>query len=240
MSIAKFSVRNPVFVNLVMVGLFCFGGICLLSMPQELNPQIDFNWVTIAISYPGASPEEVESLIVDPIEAEIHDLDKIDELKSTAAEGLALVLVKFEDMPESEFREIYTDLKGRIDRVALPAEAEDPEIDDFDSGDFLPILTVNMAFTIPGENAQIVADDLEEDLKNISGVAKVQIAGLPEREIWVEVDPSRLAARGLTILDVVRAMKARNLNVPGGVLTHGAKEYAIRSLAEFRNVDENR
>ena len=97
-----------------------------------------------------------------------------------------------------------------------------------------------MAFTIPGENAQIVADDLEEDLKNISGVAKVQVAGLPEREIWVEVDPSRLAARGLTILDVVRAMKARNLNVPGGVLTHGAREYAIRSLAEFRNVEEIR
>ena len=240
MSIAKFSVRNPVFVNLVMAGLICFGAICLFNMPQELNPQIDFNWVLIAIPYPGASPEEVESLIVDPIEAEIHDLDKIDELNSQAGEGLATVLVKFEDMAESEFREIYTDLKGRIDRVALPEEAEDPVVDDFDSGDFLPILTVNMAFTIPEENAQIVADDLEEDLKNISGVAKVQVAGLPEREIWVEVDPSMLAARGLTILDVVRAMKARNLNVPGGVLTHGAREYAIRSLSEFRNVEEIR
>ena len=88
MSIAKFSVRNPVFVNLVMAGLICFGAICLFNMPQELNPQIDFNWVMIAIPYPGASPEEVESLIVDPIEAEIHDLDKIDELNSQASEGL--------------------------------------------------------------------------------------------------------------------------------------------------------
>ena len=240
MSIAKFSVRNPVLVNLVMVGLLCFGGISLFSMPQEMNPQIDFNWVIVSIPYPGASPEEVESLIVVPIEAEIHDLNKIDELQSTADAGLALFLVKFEDMSESEFREVYTDLKGRIDRVELPDAAEDPEVDDFDSGDFLPVLTVNMAFTIPEENAQIVADDLEDDLKNISGVARVQVAGLPEREIWVEVDPSRLAARGLTVQDVVRAMQARNLNVSGGTLTYRAKEYAIRSLAEFRSVEEIR
>ena len=240
MSIAKFSVRNPVFVNLVMVGLFCFGAICLFSMPQELNPQIDFNWVFITIPYPGASPEEVESLIVDPVEAEIHDIDKIDELQAWASEGLAVFQVKFEDMRESEFREIFTDLKARIDRVALPDEAEDPEVDDFDSGDFLPILTVNMAFTIPEENAQIIADDLEDDLTNISGVARVQVAGLPDREIWIEVDPSRLTARGLSVLDVVRALQARNLNVPGGTLTYRAKEYAIRSLAEFRDVEEIR
>ena len=240
MSLAKFSVRNPVLVNLVMVGLLCLGVFCLFSMPQELNPQIDFNWVIISIPYPGASPEEVESLIVDPIEAEIHDLDKLDELQSTAGEGLALFLVKFEDMSESEFREVYTDLKSRIDRVDLPEESEDPIVDDFDSGDFLPILTVNMAYTIPEENAQIVADDLEEDLKNISGVARVQVAGLPEREIWIEVDPSRLTAHGLTVLDVVRALQARNLNVPGGTLTYRAKEYAIRSLAEYRSVEEIR
>ncbi len=240
MSIAKFSVRNPVFVNLVMVGLFCFGAICLVSMPQELNPQIDFNWVIVSIPYPGASPEEVESLIVEPVEAEVHDLDKIDELQSSAGEGLALFLIKFEDMSESEFREIYTDLKARIDRVALPDEAEDPHVDDFDSGDFLPILTVNMAYTIPEENAQIVAEDLEEDLKNLSGVARIQVAGLPDREIWIEVDPSGLTARGLSVLDVVRALRARNLNLPGGTLTYRAKEYAIRSLAEFRNVEEIR
>ncbi len=240
MSIAKFSVRNPVFVNLVMVGLFCFGAISLVSMPQELNPQIDFNWVIVSIPYPGASPEEVESLIVEPVEAEIHDLDKLDELQSSAGEGLALFLIKFEDMSESEFREIYTDLKARIDRVDLPEEAEDPDVDDFDSGDFLPILTVNMAYTIPEENAQIVAEDLEEDLKNISGVARSQVSGLPEREIWIEVDPTRLTARGLSVLDVVRALQARNLNVPGGTLTYRAKEYAIRSLAEYRSVEEIR
>ena len=209
-------------------------------MPQELNPQIDFNWVIVSIPYPGASPEEVESLIVEPVEAEIHDLDKLDELQSSAGEGLALFLVKFEDMSESEFREIYTDLKARIDRVALPEEAEDPDVDDFDSGDFLPILTVNMAYTIPEENAQIVAEDLEEDLKNISGVARSQVSGLPDREIWIEVDPTRLTARGLSVLDVVRALQARNLNLPGGTLTYRAKEYAIRSLAEYRSVEEIR
>jgi multidrug efflux pump len=238
MNIAKFSVRNPVLVNLLMVGLFIFGTVSLWRMPTELNPQVDFNWVFTTIVYPGASPAEVENLIIDPIEAEIQDVDKISEIHSTAGEGFGFILVKFEDISQNEFRERYTDLKTEIDKVDLPEEAEDPLYEAFDSGDFLPIITINMAYNIPEDNAQKIADDLEEDLNDLSGVARVQVSGLAEREIWVEVDPTKMNAYQLTFDEIVMALKERNLNVPGGNITFGKTEYLIRSLGEYQSIEQ--
>ena len=238
MSIAKFSVRNSVLVNLLMIGLFLFGGLSLLRMPTELNPEISFNWVFVTVVYPGAAPTECENLIVDPIEAEIQDIDKIDEIQSTAGEGFGSILVKFEDVSSGEFRELFTELKGEIDKVQLPDDAEDPLIDDFGSGDFLPVIAVNMAYTIPEDNAQKIADDLESDLTDLAGVARVQVSGLSEREIWIEVDPVILNALRVTFDEIVMALKVRNLNVPGGNITFGKSEYLIRSLGEYGSLDE--
>ena len=238
MSIAKFSVRNSVLINLLMIGLFIFGGISLLRMPSELNPQIDFNWVFITVVYPGAAPTEVENLIVDPIESEIQDVNKISEIQSNAIEGLGFVLVKFEDVSRKEFRELYTDLKSEVDKVELPEEAEDPMFEDFDTSDFLPIITINMSFNIPEDNAQKIADDLEQDLGDQPGVSKVQVSGLAEREIWIEVDPVKMNSLQVTFDEIIMALKMRNLNVPGGNVTFGKTEYLIRSLGEYQSIDE--
>lgn len=238
MNIAKFSVKNSVLVNMMMIGLFVFGMISLLQMPTELNPNIDFNWVFIQVNYPGAAPAETEALIVDPIEAEIKDIDKIDEIQSNAGEGFGFVMVKFEDMSEDEFREKFTDLKAEVDKVDFPDEAEDPIIDDFGSGDFMPVITINMSFTIPEANAQYIADDLEDDIKDLPGVAKIQVSGLAQREIWVEVDPEKMNTFGITFDQIVMAIKMRNLNIPGGDITFGKTEYLIRSLGEYESIDE--
>ncbi len=240
MSIAKFSVKNSVLVNMLMIGVIIFGFISLLRMPQELNPEINFNWVFITIPYPGAAPSESESLIIDPIEAEIQDINDIDEIQSTAGESFAFIMVKFDDMSASKFRERYSELKTEIDKVPLPDGADDPVIDDFGSGDFVPVITVNMAFSIPEDNAQKIADELEDDLSDLSGVAKVQVSGLAQREIHIEVDPVKMNAFRLTFDEIVFALKLRNLNVPGGNITFGRSEYLIRSLGEYQSIDEIR
>jgi CzcA family heavy metal efflux pump len=238
MTISEFSVKNPVLVNLLMVGLFLFGTISLLRMPTEINPKIDFNWVFITILYPGAAPSETESLIVDPIEAEIKDMEDISEIQSNAGEGFGFVMVKFEDMSESEFREHYVDLKAEIDKVDLPEEAEEPLIESFDSGDFMPVITINMSYTLSTNEAQIIADKLEEDFKDLPGVAKIQVSGLAEREIWVEVDPVKINSMNVSFDELIYALKSRNLNVPGGNITFGRKEYLIRSLGEYASMEE--
>ncbi len=238
MSIAKFSVKNSVLVNLLMIGLFVFGAIALMKMPRELDPDIDFNWVFITVVYRGAAPSEAESLIVDPIETKIKTISDITEINSSAGEGFGFVMVKFGDMSKSEFRDKLTDLKAEIDKVDFPEDAEDPEVDDFSSGDILPVITVNMAYAIPEDNAQKIADDMIEDLEDISGIAKIQVSGSADREIWIEVDPAKLNALGVRIEEIILALKQRNLNVPGGNISFGKSEYIIRSLGEYQNINE--
>ncbi|MFC2133710.1 efflux RND transporter permease subunit [Bacteroidota bacterium] len=238
MNIAKFSVRNPVLVNMLMIGLFVFGWISLNNMPTELNSPVPFNWVFITVPYPGASPTEVESLIVDPIESEIQDVEGIDETQSQSGDGFGFVMVKFEDMSDTEFRERYVDLKAEIDKVEFPDEAEEPLIDDFDSEDFLPVITVNMSYSIPEANAQKIAEELEDDMIDLKGVAKIQVSGLAERELWIEVDPVKMNSYGVTFDEIVFALKLRNLNVPGGNVSFGKTEYNIRSVGEYESLDE--
>lgn len=238
MDIGKFSVKNPVFVTMVMIALVIGGLIAFSRMPMELNPQINFNWVFITVVYPGAAPSETEALIVDPIEAEIQDVDDIDEIQSNAGEGFGFILVQFEDISDSEFRERMNDLKAEVDKVTLPDEAEDPVFESFGSSDFLPIITINMAYTIPEDNAQAIAEDFEDDLNDIPGVGKVQVSGLAKREIWIEMNPEKMNSYGVTFEQVVMALKMRNLNVPGGTISFGKSEYLIRSLGEYQSVDE--
>ncbi len=240
MNIAKFSVRNPVLVNLLMIGLFIFGGISLMQMPTELNPNIDFNWVMVTVPYPGASPSEVESLIIDPIESEISDINKIDEIQSTAGNSLGFILVKFEDMSHTDFVELYNELKSEIDKVKLPEEAKDPIIDDFSSGDFIPAIDIIMAYDIPEVNAQKIADEVEEELKDIKGVAKVQLSGMGKREIWVEADPEKLNNYHISFTELLFAVQSKNVNMPGGTISISRQEYFIRSIGEYKNLDELR
>jgi len=238
MDVAKFSVKNPILVNLLMIGLFVFGTIALLRMPTELNPDINFNWIIISVPYPGASPTEIENQIVDPIETEISDVDKIKEILSNASEGMAVIFIKLEDVSDTRFREILNDVKSEVDKADLPDDAEDPVIDDFSSGEFLPVIDINMSFSIPEANALKIADDLEEDLKDVDGVGKVQVSGYADREIWVEIDPEKLNTYNLTLEDVFMAIRTRNLNVPGGNISIGKTEYLIRSIGEYKDVDE--
>ncbi|KAA3609896.1 MAG: efflux RND transporter permease subunit [Calditrichaeota bacterium] len=238
MNISDFSVKNPVLINLLMVGIIIFGIITFLRMPTELNPEVSFNWVFVTVTYPGASPEECENFIVDPIEAEIQDIDNISEIQSNSGEGFGFIMVKFEDMSDSDFREHFTDLKAEVDKVDIPDDADDPIVDDFGSGDFMPVITINMSYEIPEDNAQLIADDLEKDLQDLPGVAKVQVSGLAKREIWIEVDPVKLNALNITFNEIVAALMARNINIPGGNISFGKTEYVIRSLGEYTSVAE--
>jgi multidrug efflux pump subunit AcrB len=125
-----------------------------------------------------------------------------------------------------------------LDKVDLPDEADDPLVDDFNSSDFLPMININMAFSIPEANAQIIAENIQEDLEDLPGVAKVQVSGLGEREIWIEADPEKMNTRGVSFDDIIFAVKSRNLNVPGGNISFGKTEYLIRSVGEYESINQ--
>ncbi|MBD3334441.1 MAG: MMPL family transporter [Candidatus Eisenbacteria bacterium] len=237
-SLPRFSVNQPVLVNLLMVGIVLGGIFALSAMPQELNPNISFNWVFVTMPYPGASPQEAEDLVVIPVEEELDKIDKVDEIMSTAGEGFAFFLVKFAEMSSTDFTAKMQEVRLAVDKADIPDEVEDAEIEDFGSDDFVPVISVAITHDGARSVAAAIAEELADEIERVSDVAKIQVAGLEEREIWVEVDPLALNAQQLTLGSVVRTLAARNINYPGGNITIGRSEFQVRALSRFASPAE--
>ena len=147
MSIARLSVKNPVFANLLMVTIIVLGVLSFLALPRELMSELSLNWVFIIKPYPGVSAEEIERLITVPIEDEIQDVKGIESIASQSVEGSSFISVKFREMPDEEFRTRFQDIRTEVDKVKdLPEDAMDTEIISFTTTEMMPVISVQPVF----------------------------------------------------------------------------------------------
>lgn len=236
---ARLSVNNPVLVNLVMTSTIVIGLVALMALPRELFPNIDMNWVFITKVYPGVSPEEIEKLITKPIEDEIQDVEGIDTISSQSTEGAAFLSVKFEDMSDEEFRIRFQELSAEVDKVQnLPEDALDTQVDAFSTTDFAPVIAVHLHGDIPPKTLMELARELREDLLDITGIGKVEAAGVRDREVWVEADPVKLEGHGLSIEQLQMAIGAQGLDIPGGKMQVGRRELFVRTVGEYEQISD--
>ena len=241
MSFPKLSVSNPVLANLLMIMIVVFGAIAWFVLPRALSPDISAQAATVTTIYPGASPEEVEKLVTAPIEEAIEDaVNKIDLLLSTSSEGISTISIQFEEISDREFSKEMQNLRSAVERVNdLPNEIlDEPEVVEFDMEASFPVLTLVVGGGISEPQMKAIAENLRDEILDIEGVGSVRLAGVREREIWIEVDPNKLRAYQLPIAEVINALRNHNLNLPAGTMEVGASEYLVRTLSEFRSIDE--
>ena len=240
MSIPRFSVQNSVLVNMVMILIIALGTYALITLPMELFPQVKLHRVIIVVPFPGASPEEVEKLVVRPIEDEIQTLDHLDFYLSTSVEGLTTISVVFESINDEEFRAAYADLRRQVDRVDLPGEAEDPEYTSLESSTWMPTVTIAVSGDLPESRLKQIAEQMEDEVESMPGVDAVSLAGVREREIWVEVDPQKLYRYGLSLEELALRIARQNIGLASGNIRIGTAEYMVRSMGEFETLDDIR
>ncbi len=234
MSVAAFSVRNSVLVNILMIAIVVIGVFSFVLLPRELLNEVSLNWAMVIASYPGASPKEIEQLVTIPIEDEIKDLNGIDFISSKSAEGFTVIDVKFEDMSKADYRYALQELKSRVDGIDdLPEDVDDIEVNEFDTSDVLPVINITVSGSISEAQLRKIADRLTDQIRDIPHVSKVEKMGMRDREIWVEVDPERLYNFGLTLPETIQALALKNLNVPGGKLRSGRSEFLLRTVGEI-------
>lgn len=237
MSIAKFSVKNPIIINMIMVLVFLVGINTVNEIPKENMPPVDFGSFLIIVMYPGVSPTEIEQLVVSKIEDEISDIDDIDFISSTASEGRAIISVQM--LPNADIDQSWNDLNAELDKVnGLPEDAEDPFVMRLNMREVNPICSVTLSGELSGNSFREIADDLREGLLNLDYVGKVDINGTQEREIWVEGDIKKLDEYGLTLDALSSSIKFRNMNIPGGNIRFGSSDYIIRSMGEYNSLTE--
>ena len=241
MSIPKLSVGNPVLANLLMIVIIIFGVYAWIVLPRELSPEISFNSATVTTFYPGASSEDVEKLVTVPIEDAIEEnVNKIDIVLSVSSEGRSLITVQFEEISEREFDKELQNLRTAVDRVNdLPIEIlDEPQVQELDISTGFPMLTIVVGGEISEDQMKEIAEDLKDEILEIRNVSAVRLAGVREREIWVEVDPDQLKAYNLPIEAVISALRTHNLNLPAGTLEMGTSEYLVRTMGEFSTLQE--
>ncbi len=240
MSIPKMSVNNPVLANMLMILIIIFGLYAWINLPRELTPEIALQSATVTTLYPGASPEEVEKLISAPIEEAIEEnVNKINLMLSTSSEGRSIISVDFDEMSDRDFDKEMENLRTAVEGVNdLPEEIlDDPKVMELDISSGFPMLTIVVGGNISESQMREIAENLKDEILEIKNIASVQIAGLRDRVIWIEVDPDRLKAYNLPITAITMALQAGNLNLPAGTMEIGNTEFMVRTMGEFPNPD---
>jgi hydrophobe/amphiphile efflux-1 (HAE1) family protein len=214
------------------------GVVSLTRLGIDLFPDINFPFVNISVEYPGASPEEVETLVTRPIEDAVAGINGVKRVMSTSTDSRSLVglELRLEVDPQAAAAEVRE--KVAAIRSRLPAQIEDPTIVRFDVS-ALPIMTFAVGSSQRSDiTRRQVEDDLKPLLEQIDGVAAVEVNGGEVREVQVELDPRRLEALGMPVSVVAEKLAAENLDLPGGRMQQPGQTISLRTKGEFATVAE--
>jgi HAE1 family hydrophobic/amphiphilic exporter-1 len=240
--LAEICVRRPVFATMLILSLVVVGLFSYRSLGVDLFPKIDLPTITVTVVNPGASPQEIETEITDQVEGAVNTISGIDELRSTSVEGVSQVFITFllEKNPDVAAQEV----RDKVDLIAndLPVTAEQPIVQKLDT-DAAPVVRIAVSASRSLREVTDVADKrIKQQIESINGVGQVQIIGGRTREIQVWVDPDKLRAFNVTVAQVADAVRAQNMEVPGGRVDEGTRELTVRTMgrivspAEFNNL----
>lgn len=238
MSIIKYSVNNPLIVNLLMAAIMIVGTISLIEMPRELQPKVSFNWAFIIVPFPGVGAEEVEKLVTIPIEDEVADIDDIRTISTESNEGGMFMMAQFRDISDATFKERMREIESKVNRIELPEGTLDPIFNEFDSDDFVPVISLSIVGDISERELHNLAKAMEEDLLDVKGVGQVALSGTREREIWIEVNQQKLFQHRLSLTQIAQAVGGRNINLPAGDMEIGKERYLVRSIGEVDSPEQ--
>src|ERR1051325_9925866 len=240
--LAEICVRRPVFAVMLIMALTVVGWFSYNSLGVDLFPKIDLPTITVTVVNPGASPQEIETEITDKVEAAVNTVSGIDELRSTSVEGVSQVFITFqlEKSPDVASQEV----RDRVNLIIpdLPDSAETPTVQKLDP-DAAPVIAIAVSSPRPLRDLTDIADKrIKQRIETVEGVGLVEMIGAAKREIQVQARPDRLRAYGISIVDVANALKAQNVEVPGGNVQEGTRELVVRTAgkvtdpAEFANL----
>src|SRR5215204_4091041 len=233
--LAEICVRRPVFATMLILSLTVVGIFSYSSLGVDLFPKIDLPTITVTVVNPGASPREVETEVTDKVEAAVNTISGIDELRSTSVEGVSQVFITFlldknVDVAAQEVRD-----KVGLIRGDLPETSEDPIIQKLDT-DAAPVVRIAVSAGKSLREVTDIADkEIKERIESLNGVGNVEIIGGATREIHVWVDPDKMRAYNITVPEAVAALRAQNIEVPGGRVDEGTRELTVRTMGRITN-----
>ncbi|MDA1029099.1 MAG: efflux RND transporter permease subunit [Bacteroidetes bacterium] len=223
---------------LVLTAVLTFGGIySYVTIPKEAYPSIEIPNIVVTTIYPGASPDDVESLITQKIEKEVQSVNGIKAIRSTSTEGVSNIVVEFE--PDVSIDDAFAKVRDKVDlaKPELPSDVDEPMVSEIDFSKF-PILTINLSAPYPLTRLKTVAEELQDELETIPSVLAVDLIGGLDREVKINVDLSLLQGYNVTFMDLVTAIRDENTNLPGGSIDVDQSNFLVRVNGVINDPDE--
>ncbi len=234
----RVSINNPVFATMVMLALCVLGIFSYNQLRVERLPDIAPPIVFVSVPYPGASPDGIETELTRPIELALNGIAGVKMIRSNSFEGRSETVVEFQ--LDADMTRAVQDVRDKISALqgSFPRDVEQPFVSRFDGDNAQP--TVYLALIAPDRSARelsMLADQVvSKRLERVSGVARVEVSGLTERQVRIDLDPQRLRAYQLTPADVAGALQRANSDVPVGLLTGSKEDTIVRVEGRIRDV----
>ncbi|MGK2740298.1 efflux RND transporter permease subunit [Tepidicaulis sp. LMO-SS28] len=230
-------INRPVFTMVIFATITIFGAFGYTQLPVQENPDVDFPIVSVTVTLPGASPEVMETEVLEVLEEQINTIEGLKELRSTARQEVATVTAEFELWRNIDIA--AQDVRDRVDRVRndLPDDIDAPLIQKID-----PDEQAIMWFSLVGDQrwdavrlAEYADDYIKPQVENIAGVGRIQIGGVTGSAVRIRLDPQKLAAYKMTVTEVVQAIQANNVDIPSGRVESTSREFTVRTIGQFSN-----
>jgi len=235
-----FFVKNFRFTYLLIITISLLGAYALWALPREANPEVKIPFAAVSAVFPGATPADMEDLVIKKLENKIKNLDGLRRFNSRAGQGFASIFVEF--YAEEDIKDSLRKLREAVDDAApdLPAEAETPVVLEINAND-IPIVTYSLAGNLAEKDLKIYADRVQEEFEQIANVSKVVMSGEQQREFLVALSQNQLAAFNLTPGQVAEAISRANFSLPAGQIDIDGFNYNIRvegKIAETETLND--
>ncbi|MCH7525991.1 MAG: efflux RND transporter permease subunit [Planctomycetes bacterium] len=238
MGLIRFAIENPVKVTVAVILVCLFGILAIGQIPVQLTPDVDRPIVTVSTSWSGASPQEIESEIIDRQEEKLKGVSGLKKMTSVSRENVASVALEFHVGVDKDAA--VRDVSEKLRQVSgYPIEVDEPTVTASDTD---MSRTIAWLILYGGEGVAIsklktfVEDKVKPIIERAEGVASTDVYGGRDREIQVVIDPYKLASKGLTFRDVERALRRQNTNISAGTIIQGKRDYTYRTVGEFTNL----
>ena len=240
MILSKVSINRPVFATMMILALLVLGIYSYVGLSVQLFPDVDFPMVVVTVTYPGATPETMETEVMKKIEDAVNPLSGVKHIETKCLESYAYSVVTFEmgksvDVSSQEVREKVAGIQAD-----LPNDIEDIVIQKYDPK-AMPIISVAVAGDRSARELTFIAKEtVKKRLESLQGVGNVELIGGEEREILVELDLASLEALNLSIFDIQGRLAAASLDLPGGTVKQEGRDFTVRTMGKIVSLDQIR
>ncbi len=240
MKFIDYFVKNAQLTMVLLVALLAAGLQAFLTIPRAEDPLIDFPGFSVIAVLPGAGPNDMEQLVVDPIEKRLKELDDIKKIRTSITDGLGVVFIEFNDGADASRKRDDVLREVNSLRPTLPNEIAMLEVQRNNTGSVNILQYALVSPTTPYAALDAQARSIKDRLSTVAGIRKVEIFGSPRREVQVSLDLGRLSALKLPLPLVLGALGSESANVPGGTVNVGRKQFVVKTSGSFTSLDQVR